>query len=167
MAKTDKLAKSAKPDKTKKAVKVKKSDKAPDTTNISVVPIAPQGKICKPFLLEVMVFSPESGFKFKVIVERSCTPNADPIWKLVFDLYKIVDDKEVQIVHVSYTAGTPVESQAVATMARDGVKPEQASVLVQEVHPAARAVAGKTTPPTDEQKAALHGAMADVLKIEF
>ena len=77
MAKTDKLAKSAKPDKTKKAVKVKKSDKAPDTTNISVVPIAPQGKICKPFLLEVMVFSPESGFKFKVIVERSCTPTAD------------------------------------------------------------------------------------------
>lgn len=167
MAKTDKLATSAKPDKTKNAVKVKKSDKAPDTTNISVVPIAPQGKICKPFLLEVMVFSPESGFKFKVIVERSCTPTADPIWKLVFDLYKIVDDKEVQIVHVSYTAGTPVESQAVATMARDGVKPEQASVLVQEVHPAARAVAGKTTPPTDEQKAALHGAMADVLKIEF
>jgi hypothetical protein len=170
MAKTDKPAKPAKPakiDKATKAVKVKKTDKAPDTTNISVVPIAPQGKVCKPFLLEVMVFSPESGFKFKVIVERSCTPTADPVWKLVFDLYKIVDDKEVQIVHVSYTAGTPVESQAVATMAREGVKPDQATVLVQEVHPAARAVAGKTTPPTDEQKAALHGAMADVLKIEF
>lgn len=170
MAKTAKPAtpaKPAKPDKAKKAVKVKKTDKAADTTNLSVVPIVPEGKICKPFLLEVMVFSPESGFKFKVIVERSCTPTADPIWKLVFDLYKIVDDQEVQIVHVSYTAGTPVESQAVATMAREGVKPEQATVLVQDVHPAARAVAGKTTPPTTEQKEALHGAMADVLKIEF
>lgn len=165
MAKTDKPAKPA--DKAKKAAKVKKADKPADTTNLSVVPIVPEGKICKPFLLEVMVFSPESGFKFKVIVERSCTPTADPIWKLVFDLYKIVDDKEVQIVHVSYTAGTPVESQAVASMAREGVKPEQATVLVQDVHPAARAVAGKTTPPTTEQKEALHGAMADVLKIEF
>ena len=46
--------------------------------SISVVPVT--GKVCKPFLLEVMVFSPESGFKFKVIVERSCSPEADEIW---------------------------------------------------------------------------------------
>ena len=44
----------------------------PTGSSISVVPIG--AKLCKPFLLEVMVFSPESGFKFKVIVERSCTP---------------------------------------------------------------------------------------------
>jgi hypothetical protein len=44
---------------------------------ISVVPIGK--KVCKPFLLEVMVFSPEAGYKFKVIVERSCTPEADDL----------------------------------------------------------------------------------------
>ncbi len=38
-------------------------------SSISVVPIGT--KVCKPFLLEVMVFSPESGYKFKVVVERS------------------------------------------------------------------------------------------------
>jgi hypothetical protein len=27
-------------------------------------------KKCKPFLMEVMVFSPEAGYKFEVLVER-------------------------------------------------------------------------------------------------
>ena len=57
-------------------------------SSISVVPVG--NKICKPFLLEVMVFSPEAGFKFKVMVERSCTPEADAIWKLVFDLFRVI-----------------------------------------------------------------------------
>ena len=37
----------------------------------------------RPFLLEIMVFCPEAGYKFKVNVERSCTPEADALWKLV------------------------------------------------------------------------------------
>ena len=57
-------------------------------SSISVVPIGK--KVCRPFLIEVMVFSPEAGYKFKVIVERSCTPEADALWKLVFDLFKVV-----------------------------------------------------------------------------
>ena len=59
--------------------------------NISVVPVTTSS--CTPFTLEVMVFSPESGFKFQVLVERSCTkatPETPAMtkWKLVFDLYK-------------------------------------------------------------------------------
>jgi hypothetical protein len=46
------------------------------TSSTSVVQIGT--KVCKPFLIEVMVFSPESGYKFKVLVERSCPPEADP-----------------------------------------------------------------------------------------
>jgi hypothetical protein len=124
---------------------------------ISVVPIGP--KVCKPFTLEVMVFSPESGFKFKVIVERSCTPAADSVWKLVFDLFKIIDGQEVQIVHVSFTAGAPVEQAGIQSMATAGVTPAQAAVLVNEVHPAAKAIEG-VKKPTKKQKRALHDAMA-------
>src|SRR5713226_7939110 len=112
-------------------------------SSISVVPIG--AKVCKPFLLEVMVFSPESGFKFKVIVERSCTPEADPLWKLVFDLYEVETDgektEETQVVHVSFTTSTPVEAKAVQLMAAEGVKPAQAEILIDEVHPAAKEVA--------------------------
>ena len=122
----------------------------------SVVPIGK--KVCKPFLLEVMVFSPESGYKFKVVVERTCTPEADAIWKLVFDLYKITNGQEVQIVHVSFTAGAPVEQQAVQKMADEGVTEAQSDVLINEVHPAVKVIAG-VPKPTPKQKKRIHDAM--------
>lgn len=129
---------------------------------ISVVPIGK--KVCKPFLLEVMVFSPEAGYKFKVIVERSCTPEADALWKLVFDLFKVIEDKEVQVVHVSFTTGTPVEQKAVQLMASEGVKPAQATVLIEEVHPAAKAVEG-VKKPSKVQKQRLHDSMAKTVHV--
>ncbi len=132
-------------------------------SSISVVPIG--AKVCKPFLLEVMVFSPESGYKFKVMVERSCTPEADPIWKLVFDLYRVTGGQEVQIVHVSFTTGTPVEQKAVQGMAAEGVKPAQADILTNEVHPAAKAIEG-VKKPTSKQKQQLHNVMKKVVSVD-
>ena len=126
-------------------------------SSVSVVPIGK--KICKPFLLEVMVFSPEAGFKFSVQVERACTPDADPIWKLVFDLFRVSGAKEVQIVHVSFTAGAPVEAKAVEQMITQGVSAAQAKVLVEEVHPATKALEGVKS-PTAAQKKKIHTAMA-------
>ena len=121
--------------------------------SVSVVPIGT--KVCKPFLLEVMVFSPEAGFKFKVDVERSCTPDADAIWKLVFDLFQVNNGNEVQVVHVSYTTQSAVESKNVQLMASQGVKPSQAKVLVDEVHPAAKDVIGVSNPTPAQTKAVL------------
>lgn len=125
-------------------------------SSTSVVPIG--NKTCKPFLLEVMVFSPESGYKFRVVVERSCTPEADAIWKLVFDLYKVTDGDEVQIVHVSFTAGATVEEAAIQTMADQGITEAQSDVLIKEVHPATKAIEG-VAKPTAAQKKRIHAAM--------
>ncbi len=125
-------------------------------SSTSVVPIGK--KTCKPFLLEVMVYSPESGYKFKVVVERTCTPEADAIWKLVFDLYRVTGGLEVQLVHVSFTAGAPVEQQAIQAMATDGITEAQSDVLIEEVHPAAKAIAGVAS-PTAAQKKRIHDAM--------
>jgi len=125
-------------------------------SSTSVVPIGK--KVCKPFLLEVMVFSPESGFKFKVIVERTCTPEADAIWKLVFDLYKIADGKEVQLVHVSFTAGAPVEQKAIETMADEGITEAQSDVIINDVHPAVKEVVAVPN-PTPKQRKRIHGVM--------
>src|SRR5664279_1478073 len=102
-------------------------------SSIKVAPVGP--KICKPFLLDVMVFSPEAGYKFHVSVERDCTPTADAIWKIVFDLSQVVAGKpDVPLVHVSFTSGTPVEQQAVQNMASRGVTQSQANVLVTQVY---------------------------------
>ena len=135
------------------------------SSSVSVVPIR-RDKFCRPFLTEVMVFSPETGYKFKVVVERACTPQADAIWKLVFDLFTVKDGTELQVVHVSFTTGTPVEQKAVQRMVAEGVTPAQADILVSEVHPAAKAIEGSTA-PTPEQKAALKNAMQKVVDVDL
>jgi hypothetical protein len=105
-------------------------------------------KACRPFLLQVMVFSPESGYKFEVVVERQCSPENEAIWKLVFDLYKKETGQGdfVQIVHVSFTAGAPTEQKAIAQMATDGVSPAQSRTLAAKVFPATKKLAGVTAP---------------------
>jgi hypothetical protein len=129
-------------------------------SSTKVVPIGK--KSCKPFLLEVMVFSPEAGYKFKVAVERTCTPQADAIWKLVFDLYRVTNGQEIQIVHVSFTAGAPVEQQAVQGMATDGITEAQSDALINDVHPAVKAIEG-VPKPSEAQKKRIHDAMKNAV----
>src|SRR3982751_62589 len=76
-------------------------------------------KRCKPFTIEVMVFAPASGFKIEVKIEKTCTPQADAIWKIVFDLFKkqATGDGFDQLVHVSFTGGTPVQQQGIEATA--------------------------------------------------
>ncbi|MGI9086814.1 MAG: hypothetical protein ACR2HH_03590 [Chthoniobacterales bacterium] len=126
--------------------------------DLKVVPTG--AKQCKPFILEVFVASPETGYKFALTVEKMCSSTNDPLWKLVFDLYK-KDNAGVfqQLVHVSFTPTEPNEQKGVEALATEPVNVETARVLRQEVHPAARAVAG-TTKPSAAQKKKLHDAMS-------
>lgn len=132
------------------------------SSSISVVPVGP--KKCKPFVLQVMVFSPESGFKFEVLVEKDCSATNDPIWKLVFDLYKkqATGSDFDQIVHVSFTSGTTAEQQGIQSMVSQGVSSGQADVITNKVYPAAKALDGVQN-PTDQQKKALHQAMSQAV----
>ena len=126
--------------------------------NINVVSVGP--KKCKPFILEVFVASPESGYKFELVVEKACTESNDPIWKLVFDLYKKdATGTFQQIVHVSYRPGTAQETEGVKTLAVEPINVETARVLRKEVHPAAKAIAGVTN-PTAAQKKKVRDAMS-------
>ena len=95
-------------------------------------------KTCKPFEIQVMVFAPASGFKIEVLIEKTCTPQADAIWKIVFDLYKkqATGSAFDQLVHVSFKGGTPVEQKGIEATAANGINPKQADALVNEVGPA-------------------------------
>ncbi|HEY1938603.1 MAG TPA: hypothetical protein VGJ33_11765 [Candidatus Angelobacter sp.] len=132
------------------------------SSSISVVPVG--AKKCKPFVLQVMVFSPESGFKFEVTVEKDCSASNDPIWKLVFDLYKkqATGSDFDQIVHVSFTSGTTAEQQGIQSMVSQGVSSGQADVITSQVYPAAKALDGVQN-PTDQQKQAVHQAMSQAV----
>jgi hypothetical protein len=122
-------------------------------------------KICKPFVLQVMVFAPDSGFKIEVDVERSCTPQADALWKFVFDLYKQKPDGSfIQLVHVSYTGGTPVEQKGIQSTFINGVNPNQADIIVNRVGPDVldlQDVSNMTQAQLDARKASLKQGMSD------
>jgi hypothetical protein len=135
-----------------------------DGGSASVVKLG--AKKCRPFLLQVMVVSPESGYKFEVLVERACTPENDPVWKLVFDLYKKNRQGEhEQIVHVSFRAGTPEENQGIQRVAAEGVSSRQAELLVGPVFEAAKELEGVST-PSQEQKDAIRREMSHVATVE-
>ena len=95
-------------------------------------------------------------------MEKACTSTNDPLWKLVFDLYK-KDASGVfqQLVHVSFKPTEPAEQKGVEALALQPVNVETARVLRKEVHPAAKAVAAAAK-PTAAQKKALHDAMSKV-----
>jgi hypothetical protein len=50
-------------------------------------------------------------------------------------------------------------------MASEGVKPAQADILIDKVHPAAKAIEGVKR-PTTKQKQQLHDAMTEVVTVE-
>lgn len=110
----------------------------PGATDPLKVAITSGPKKCKPFVLEVMVFAPASGFKIEVMIEKSCTPQADAIWKIVFDLWqkKSSGDGFEQLVHVSFTGGTPVEQKGIAATAANGINDKQADVIINQAGPA-------------------------------
>jgi hypothetical protein len=111
-------------------------------------------KKCKPFVLQVMVFSPASGFKIEVLIEKSCTPKADAIWKIVFDLYqKGARAGFDQLVHVSFKGGTPIEQKGIALTAVNGINDRQADVIVNEAGPAVLDLKDADTMSTVELKA--------------
>jgi hypothetical protein len=133
-------------------------------TSLKITPTSGP-KICKPFVLQVMVFAPGSGFKIEVDIERSCTPQADALWKFVFDLYKQKPDGTfVQLVHVSYTGGTPVEQQGIQSTAINGVNGTQADILVNRVGPDVldlQDVSNMTQADLDARKASLKSGLSD------
>jgi hypothetical protein len=87
-------------------------------------------KKCRPFILDVMVYSPESGYKVVISIERGCTAGNDSIWKFVFDLYKKQSKGTDfdQLVHVSYKGLNAQENAAIAGMV-DGLSDDQADKL--------------------------------------
>jgi len=126
--------------------------------NVNVVKVG--AKKCKPFIFEVMIYSPGPGIKVEVVVERGCTATNDSVWKFVFDLYKKkpAGDGFDQLVHVSYRALTPAENAAIAGMI-DGLSDDQADRL-----PALNeaATAFNANPSTENQAAVVAAAKAVV-----
>jgi len=131
-------------------------------SNLKVVPVG--AKRCKPFILEVFVASPEAGYKFALVVEKSCTSTNEALFKLVFDLFKKDASGTYEpIVHVSFTPKDAEERRGVEALAIDPVSVETARIIRKEVHPKAKVLEG-VTKPTEAQKKPLGAAMSKAAK---
>ena len=140
------------------------SSSSSGSSSLSAVATGP--KKCKPFLLEVMVSPPQGSFKFELTVEKGCTPTNDATWKLVFDLYKEVNDKFVQVAHVSFKAGSAEEKKGIKDIAVNGITEKAADVAAKEVLPPATVLAEQQQ-PTPEVKKQLKEGMSRVATVQL
>ena len=140
------------------------SSNASSPSTVSAVPVGI--KKCKPLFLEVMVSPPQGGFKFELTVEKGCTPDNEAIWKLVFDLYKEVNEEFVQVAHVSFRAGSDQEKKGIKDIAVNGITEKAAEVASTDVMPAAQQLAEQQQ-PTPEIKRQLKQGMSRVATVQL
>ncbi len=109
-------------------------------------------KTCKPFLLRVMVFSPESGFKFTIEIQKACTSQNEPVWKLLFDLYKKIGADFQEVVSVEFVAGDPNDIDKVAAITDEGMKRSQVRAFRDNVYALVKPFGDSGQKPNNDQK---------------
>lgn len=118
---------------------------------------------CKPFLLRVMVYSPESGYKFNIEVQKACTADNEEVWKLLFNLFKKIDGQFVEIIGVEFIAGDPNEIDRVAAITDEGLTRPQVRAFRDNVYPLAKPIGDEEREPTDDEKQEMTDVMKDAV----
>ena len=107
---------------------------------------------CRGFTLEVKVFIPKQGFRFHVIVDKTCVNN-EPRWGLIFELDKKIDNAFVQIVFVEYKPklNDGEAAKGIETMLQTKVTSEQLKIAKAELVPVAMELEGADTISPDQK----------------
>lgn len=116
-------------------------------------------KKCKPFLLRVMIFSPESGYKFTIEIQKACNSQNEPIWKLLFDLYKKAGADFQEVVSVEFVAGDPNDINKIAAITDEGMKRPQVRAFRDDVYPMVKPFGDSGQKPTAEQQKKIDAGM--------
>ncbi len=120
-------------------------------------------KRCKPFLLRVMVFSPETGYKFTIEVQKACTAQNEEVWKLLFDLYKKINNEFVEVVSVEFVAGDPNEIEKIAAITDEGMTRPQVRAFRDNVFPLVKPFADSGNKPTATEKKKIDDTMRNAI----
>lgn len=110
------------------------------------------GKKCKPFLIRVMVFSPESGYKFTIEIQKACTSSNEAVWKLLFDLYKKIDNIFEEVVSVEFVAGDPNDIDKIAAITEEGMNRAQVRAFRENVFPLVKPLGDRGKKPTEPER---------------
>jgi hypothetical protein len=123
-----------------------------------------QTQRCQPFLIRVMVFSPEAGYKFNIEVQKACSATNEEIWKLLFSLYKKIDSAFVEIIHIEFIAGDPNEIDKVATISEDGLTRSQVRAFRENVYTSTKLIADAGREPNPSEKKVIADAVKNAVK---
>jgi hypothetical protein len=110
-----------------------------------------------------MVFSPESGYKFTIEIQKACSDKNEPIWKLLFDLYKKIDGEFVELVSVEFVAGDPNDIKKIAAITDEGMKRPQVRAFRDNVFPLVKPFADKGTKPNVAEKKGIDQAVKQAI----
>lgn len=110
------------------------------------------GKKCKPFLLRVMVFSPESGYKFTIEIQKACTSTNEAVWKLLFDLFKKIDNVFEEVVSVEFVAGDANEIDRIAAITEEGMTRAQVRAFRDNVFPMVKPLGDSGKKPSEAER---------------
>lgn len=120
-------------------------------------------KKCKPFLLRVMVFSPESGFKFIIEVQKACTSQNEEVWKLIFSLSKKIEGKFVDLVAVDFVSGDTNDITKIAAISEEGMTRSQVRAFRDNVFPLVKPFADTEEEPDASAQKKIDKAMKAAL----
>jgi hypothetical protein len=120
-------------------------------------------KSCKPFLLKVMIYSPEPGYKFTLEVQKACDSQNNAIWKLLFDLYKKKDTDFIEILSVEFVAGDPNDIQNISAITSDGMKKAQVQAFREDVYPLIKPFGDSGQQPSSEDHKKIDSAMKQAI----
>jgi hypothetical protein len=123
-----------------------------------------QTQRCQPFLIRVMVFSPESGYKFNIEVQKACTATNEEIWKLLFSLSKKIDTQFEEIINIEFIAGAPDEIERVAAISDEGLTRPQVRAFRDKVFPLTKPIADAGREPSPAEKKAIADAVKAAVK---
>ncbi|MCA2618595.1 MAG: hypothetical protein IM492_01225 [Microcystis sp. M040S2] len=106
-----------------------------------------------------MVFSPESGYKFIIEVQKACAANNEEVWKLLFNLLKKIDGQFVEIINVEFIAGDPDEIDRVAAITDEGLTRPQVRAFRDQVFPLTKPIGDEAREPTPQEQQVIATAM--------
>ncbi|MBX7170233.1 MAG: hypothetical protein K1X72_04695 [Pyrinomonadaceae bacterium] len=122
-------------------------------TNVAVANL---NEVCTEFRIKVMIYSPESGYKFDVTVQRKCFPTK---WIVIFNLYKKIGTEFVQLVGVEFETETKEQQKSAEKMSQEGVNILQSQAFRKKVYPAVK-VLEDGDPPTESETKKIHTEMS-------
>lgn len=121
-------------------------------------------RICRTFSLSVMVFSPESGYKFEITIIKGCDSSNRDTWAFKFELQKRNDEGKFDvIVKIDFKAGTQDEAEGIEKIADEGISLNQLRTATEETYPVAKVIGDEQRAPTSEESEKINSSIQKIV----